>query len=337
MSSLTVSYLPSSQSGFTLLELVLVMFIIALVASTPLLFIDEQDQQLRYEETREKLATIRHAIYQRESYRGQPLLSGFVVDNGTLPPADELNPLFNLPTGWFSATLSTPYFNFTTDASNAVALSDMKLSKGHRNRYIFSGLDSNNEYLDGWGQAFAVDSSHALGTSSAGLEMGNGVAFNTTAGDLATAYAGSTPRIDVTDKSWQVPLSSLNILLQNYDTSEAIDSSDFQRLAVLVFRNSTDASSSPAEAWTTYHFDIAVSNAPSAGTAATQSSPSDITSWNKNGLSATNSDFLPAGEHPVIVFNGNDTNYSDDEIYIKERLLVFPQSNQPNLTLTVTP
>lgn len=338
MSPLIAQRLSRRQSGFTLLELVLVMFIIALVASTPLLFIDEQDQQLRYDETVEKLSLMRDAIYQRQNYRNQPLLSGFIVDNGILPSGDTVDDLFALPSDWFSASQAQPYFNFvSTDASDAEAVSDLTLNKGHRGRYIFSGLDSADEFRDGLGEEFSVSSSQASPVTVASQSKGTGVAVTIDAGALAEAYASNKPQTRLTDTSWQVPLSSLNIELLNYDTSNAIPASDFQRVAVLVFRNANDAASALPELWTTYHFDVDVSKAPAAGSPAVQNSPTVITAWNRNNTSADASDYLPAGEHAVVVFNGDDTDYTDDEIYIRERLLVLPGSAQPTLTLTVSP
>lgn len=339
MSPLMTHKLDHQQSGFTLLELVLVMFIIALVASTPLLFIDEQDQQLRYEETVEKLSLMRDAIYQRQNYRNQPLLSGFIVDNGILPSGNTVDDLFTLPTDWLSGTQAQPYFNFvSTDASDAVAVTELRLNKGHRGRYIFSGLDSADEFRDGWGEEFIVSSSQTSPVTVVTHSKGVGAALSIDAGALAAAYASNTPQTQLSDTSWQVPLSSLNIELLNYDTSNAIQATtDFQRIAVLVFRNATEGASALPELWTTYHFDIDVSQAPAAGTPAKQNSPAVTSNWSKNNTTADATDYLPAGEHAVVVFNGDDTNYTNDEIYIRERLLVLPGSAQPTLTLTVSP
>lgn len=333
----------TQQQGFTLLELVLVMFIIALIASTPLLFIDEQDQQLRYEETIDKLALMRDAIYQRQTYKNQPLLSGFIVDNGVLPTANGVEDLFSLPADWYSSSLATPYFNFiSSDASDAVAVTDFQLNKGHRGRYIFSGIDSSDEFRDGWGQSFIVSSSQANPATPGNVIIGAGASMDVAAGELAEAYAGNRPQMGLSDNSWQIPLSALNIQLLNYNTSEAIPSASAepQRVAVLVFRNSSSGNTTEQSLWTSYHFDVDISAALAAGTPATKFSPTTINQWARNDDAAdAASDYLPAGEHAVVVFrdDDNDTVFQEDEIYIREKLLVIPQSAQPTLTLTVSP
>lgn len=75
------------SSGFTLLELVLVLFLIGLLASAGLLFTDNFADQARFEDTQTRLALIRKAIVQAgdRTVNNQPELRGFVVDNGRLP------------------------------------------------------------------------------------------------------------------------------------------------------------------------------------------------------------------------------------------------------------
>lgn len=76
-----------SQSGFTLLELVLVLFLVGLMASAGLLFTQNQEEQLYFDDTQRRLKTIREAIIRssERSLNGQPELAGFAVDMGRLP------------------------------------------------------------------------------------------------------------------------------------------------------------------------------------------------------------------------------------------------------------
>jgi prepilin-type N-terminal cleavage/methylation domain-containing protein len=322
-----ISHSHKLQSGFTLLELVLVLFIIALVASTPLLFIDEQDQQVRFDETLQKMDLIRDAILKRESYRGQPVLSGFIVDNGVLPGSSATEELLTTPTDWLALTQTTPYFNFGSDSSDAVAVTQLTQRKGHAGRYVFGGVDSNNELRDGWGQPFITDSSGASG-------MGAG--FKLTASGAVAAYSGRTPGILIDDSDWQVPLTAVNIQLFNFDTSTAIPVSDDQQLAILVFRNSTQGSD-PASLWTSYHFAVDVSQAPATGIPAVQTSPTLISGWQRNAEAADNTDYLPVGEHPVLLINDDNGDPQAEDIYQISKLLVTPNGTQPTLTLTVSP
>lgn len=75
------------QKGFTLLELVLVLFLIGLLASAGLLFTDNLRDEAQFDETQRRLEVIRKAIIQsgERTVNNQPELSGFVVDNGRLP------------------------------------------------------------------------------------------------------------------------------------------------------------------------------------------------------------------------------------------------------------
>lgn len=75
------------QTGFTLLELVLVLFLIGLLASAGLLFTENQEDQAYFDETQRRLNIIQDAIIRsgERTVNGQPELAGFAVDNGRLP------------------------------------------------------------------------------------------------------------------------------------------------------------------------------------------------------------------------------------------------------------
>lgn len=87
MQSRLSHFSPIKSAGFTLLELVLVLFLIGLLASAGLLFTDNLEDQAQFDETQRRLEIIRKAIIQADdrTVNGQPELSGFVVDNGRLP------------------------------------------------------------------------------------------------------------------------------------------------------------------------------------------------------------------------------------------------------------
>jgi prepilin-type N-terminal cleavage/methylation domain-containing protein len=81
----SIKYL--TQQGFTLLELVLVLFLIGLLASAGLLFTENIESQAKYEETQKRIALIKRAIVGdlTRTVNGGPELSGFVADVGRLP------------------------------------------------------------------------------------------------------------------------------------------------------------------------------------------------------------------------------------------------------------
>ncbi len=82
------------QAGFTLLELLLVVAILSSLALAATTFVDNADDQRRFEETRNRLANIRRAIigYPNLSAGGEAVIGGFVADMGRLPR--NLNELF---------------------------------------------------------------------------------------------------------------------------------------------------------------------------------------------------------------------------------------------------
>jgi type II secretory pathway pseudopilin PulG len=74
-------------AGFTLLEMVLVLFLMALVASAGLMLTDGIEDQAKYEETKRRMEMIRKAIVgdPTRTVNGSPEISGFVADMGRLP------------------------------------------------------------------------------------------------------------------------------------------------------------------------------------------------------------------------------------------------------------
>jgi len=73
--------------GFTLLEMLLVIFLMALVASTGLMLTEGVEDQSKYDETKRRMELIRKAIVgdPTRTVNGGPEISGFVADMGRLP------------------------------------------------------------------------------------------------------------------------------------------------------------------------------------------------------------------------------------------------------------
>jgi len=311
------------QSGFTLLELVLVLFIVALIATTPLLFIDNQDNQIRYDETLQKMQMIRDAIIQRQEYRNQPILSGFVIDNGVLPPfpTGKLDALTNYhdtsswltTSGWQAFTAVTPYFNTGTSGKLNDAFS---LNKGYRSAYISRGLDSEGMLKDGWGNEFAVNASTANGYH---------VSFNSPDAII------NSREISVLENEWLISPQQLNIHLLNQSGASAATA----ELAVLVYKNN---GLGDEDRWDTYHF---AANVPPSITDASgaiiqyQSFHSNAADWKLNNSDISDALLsIPAGEH-LVIFNPQTT--SDPVTTPHDIIRVLPGSTQPTVTLLVSP
>ena len=75
------------QGGFTLLELLLVVTILSAVAWMSLGVVNNNSDQVRFEDTRNRLQAIRRAIIGDTSrtLNGQPVISGYVADMGQVP------------------------------------------------------------------------------------------------------------------------------------------------------------------------------------------------------------------------------------------------------------
>ncbi len=312
----TFSSFKTTQSGFTLLELVLVMFIIALVASTPLLFIDEQDQQLRYEETKQKLDQIRKALYREMSYTGSPVLSGFIVNNGHLPSTDaDLNQLIEIPSNWQTFGSIQPEFKINS-ALDAEAIDNpgFRLIKGHLGNYIPQLIDSAGEVKDAWGEDFSI-------TSSGGI-------FS-----VESSNALQSISTEISNVEWGIPLTNLRIILQN-DSSTAITSSDGKEVALLVFDNKDTSSDS---SWISYHFKAEI-DASAAGVPGIQYSWASDANWFRNGDSLSVSEAqvttVPAGEHLLIIDpQVSSTPSSTPHAFVR----ILPGALVPPTVLTVSP
>lgn len=87
MLSYSVKPRSSQQQGFTLLEMVLVLFLIGLLASAGLLFTEGVEDQAKYDETKRRMELIRKAIVgdHTRTINGAPEISGFATDMGRLP------------------------------------------------------------------------------------------------------------------------------------------------------------------------------------------------------------------------------------------------------------
>lgn len=87
------------RAGFTLVEVLLVLLLLSSLALVTVLFVDNADDQVRFEQTRSRLEQIRRAIVGDTSrtLNGEPVISGFVADMGRLP--ENLSELIEAPQG----------------------------------------------------------------------------------------------------------------------------------------------------------------------------------------------------------------------------------------------
>lgn len=129
-----------NQYGLTLLEMLVVVFILSAIALMTLSFTNNADDQFRFEDTRTRLGKIRIAAVgePERTINGGPAISGFVADIGRLPNTDNLQELIEqggLPV-------------WTLDTASGVWA-------GWRGPYLASLIEQGGTrtYRDGWGNA----------------------------------------------------------------------------------------------------------------------------------------------------------------------------------------
>jgi prepilin-type N-terminal cleavage/methylation domain-containing protein len=87
MKNMQVSPQRIHAHGFSLLEMLLVLFLMALMASAGLMLTEGVEDQAKYDETKRRMEMMRRAIVgdPTRTVNGSPEISGFVADMGRLP------------------------------------------------------------------------------------------------------------------------------------------------------------------------------------------------------------------------------------------------------------
>ena len=156
----------NKQNRFTLLELMMVIVVLSAISYVALDAAGSNVNQVRYEETRQRLKNIRTAILgpTGQAVWEHGILSGFVVDNGRLP--ENIDELVNKPNGYRDFDSIAPVFNpkptaygYNNAGSPQVKLTgaEFQLMKGHRGSYLAGAFldersDGSEHYVfrDGW-------------------------------------------------------------------------------------------------------------------------------------------------------------------------------------------
>ena len=141
----------ATAGGFTLLELVIVLAILAALTTVAVRSLDGVEDQSRYDATRRSLDNIQAAVLGAANERdadGSLLVTGFVADMGRLPYAVGGDPTTQLQELWANLRLS---------------LSQSSLVDGWGQAYRMFGADgvSPPSLANGGNQIFAVSSSGA--------------------------------------------------------------------------------------------------------------------------------------------------------------------------------
>lgn len=150
-----------ARRSLTLIELLLVLTILAALAASAASFVEDSDEQFRYQDTKNRLTSIREGILGTAT--GTSRTEGFVVDNGRLPL--NLRDLVQ-----HDGTLPAWTIDDGSDPTGELALlrghdPETGLGFGWRGPYLQAqprASDGLRTFPDGWGSRFE-DTDHNFG------------------------------------------------------------------------------------------------------------------------------------------------------------------------------
>lgn len=208
-------------SGFTLLEMLLVLFIMGLLASAATAMTDSLDSQARYDDTLQRMERVKRAIAgdPGRTVNGGPAISGFVADMGRLPGclAELLEP----------GTAITPATTPDTYTSPCGGSPPATIPAWHQNTVsgVWSGwrgpyLDTvgTKKYHDGYGNP--GDASDNYGWSYA--TTGGVVALSSKGADASDAGDDIADATLVAVDDYEVPLATVQIDFHNRRGSDTV-------------------------------------------------------------------------------------------------------------------
>jgi prepilin-type N-terminal cleavage/methylation domain-containing protein len=161
------------SGGFTLLELVIVLAILAALTTVAVRSLDGVEDQSRYEATRHSLDNLQAAVLGADNERdadGSLLVTGFVADVGRLPYAVGNDPTRQLQELWSNPNNVQAFAIGAASDDPAVVL-----GTGWHGNYLRLSL-SQSSLVDGWGQAYGLstDGSGQIVTVSSSGAAGSG-------------------------------------------------------------------------------------------------------------------------------------------------------------------
>jgi prepilin-type N-terminal cleavage/methylation domain-containing protein len=219
--------LGSTQYGFSLLELVVVMGILAIFASVSLTFVGEKDVQQRYNESLEKLTMVKRNFLSVDKFQGQTIMHGFFIDNGmnveqsfSIILKNQLgNTSYNLDKAQYKPFSATNVY-LKID-SNFHEVKGATLYKGIRpGAYDLSQYqDSNNEIRDAWGEKFE------LGSESNTIQINNETYKN---------LGSSKAAIDINYSDLSISAKFIDVYTKNIPLSGEF------KVAIVSFKNTPD-------------------------------------------------------------------------------------------------
>ncbi|WP_297811886.1 prepilin-type N-terminal cleavage/methylation domain-containing protein [uncultured Methylophaga sp.] len=340
------------QKGFTLLELVLVLFLIGLLASAGLLFTDNLRDDAQFDETQRRLEMIRKAIIQsgERTVNNQPELSGFVVDNGRLPYClEEL--LFVDTTVAVSGTneVESPCNDTGELTIKQPGVTSDGIRYGWWGPYIQvqPDQDGGRRFRDGYENAFV----NVSVVAPAAIEENSGWLWTLKASDMTPL---SSPVQAIDPMAYTLSVSSvgfdLNSSMDDYPptgsetliTSDAWLAQDTYTVRFFNVDQTTAVSgiplSDPAYKWTLTLANSASNFSTDAITIAASSIPAAGSGNNAVDETATFSSRIPAGHYRVsLTCENSPGDCVTENVSTPYRVIVFPRQQLAPIRWNVKP
>lgn len=258
-----------SQTGFSLLEMMLVLLILSALAFSTIDFVGNEDNQVRFEDTRRRLDLIRRAMIGETGavYNGQRLLSGYVADNGLLPEPDDgllpndesIQALLIKPVNYDSYSLKSPIFDPDPDATGinnapapppgspqVLSQPEEQLFKGYRSGSYLTPPPSNAApaFYDGWNAlgALAVPPSFGWNWTVAGIpEILTITSLGANGALGGVGIYDADIAITVSAEDWQVDASGWTVTVSNQSANDlAVALPGCVRASLLAYINDAD-------------------------------------------------------------------------------------------------
>jgi prepilin-type N-terminal cleavage/methylation domain-containing protein len=292
-----IKTLLNNQSGLTLIELLLVVVILSTVAFMTLSVVENGTDQVRYEDSGNRLGVIRTSIVGDTSpaFTGQRLLSGYVANNGLLPL--NIAGLTTQPVDYDNFASLFPIFDQDPDngtginnAANSTALigNANRLFKGYRAGGYLAIPPGSAVFQDGWGN-------------------------NWTEAATATTFPSTTPgknnlingadidyERDITDtiiaEEWQVDTTGWQVNVENLRAAVVLAGAGCFRVSLLVYVNNAN---NPADDlnWRRLTSDCVIGNDLQLGNNAITFPIADAVQTSMS---------IPQGEHLLVLVQDTD-------------------------------
>jgi prepilin-type N-terminal cleavage/methylation domain-containing protein len=225
--------------GFSLLEMLLVLFLIGLMASAGLMLTEGVEDQAKYDETKRRMELMRKAIVgdPTRTVNGGPEISGFVADTGRLPGC--VAELLQLGT---EKTPATDPRTFESPCDNTATLTewhidaDTGIASGWRGPYIqilpewngalrfrdgYGNSDASDAQNSGWiWQLYQADETLTSDADAAAIIRVQSFGLDGTqrypAGVITDAVPANRPNPLIGKNDWQVQLpATVNVTFKN--------------------------------------------------------------------------------------------------------------------------